>query len=81
MLNANSTYSDMTVHYESADKIFDVKYDEYFKLNGEIVNTDYARYESNYVKNGKVERKAEIIELSFNGHTLTLNYNEGTRVN
>ena len=81
MLDNNSTYEDMMVHYESADKTFDVKYDEYFKLNGEIVNTNYARYESDYVKNGRVERKADIIELSFNGKTLTLNYNEGTREN
>ena len=79
MLANNSTYSNMTVHYESSDKVFDVKYDEYFKLNGETVDTDYARYESDYVKNGMIERKADVIELSFNGKTLTLNYNEGTR--
>ena len=81
MLANISTYSDMTVHYESVEKAFDVKYNEYFKLNGELVDTNYERYESNYVKNGKVERKSDIIELSFNGKTLTLNYNEGTREN
>ena len=81
MLANNAAYSDMTVHYESDDKTFEVKYGEYFKLDGKIVNTDYARYENCYVKNGKVERKADTIELSFNGKSLTLNYNEGTRVN
>ena len=81
MLANSVAYSDMTVHYESADKTFDVKYNEYFKLDGEIVDTDYARYENTYVKSGKVERKADTIELSFNGKSLILNYNEGTRVN
>ena len=81
MLANNAAYSDMTVHYESDDKTFEVKYGEYFKLDGKIVNTDYARYENCYVNNGKVERKADTIELSFNGKSLTLNYNEGTRVN
>ena len=71
-------YKDMTVAYKSGDKSFDVKYNEHFKLNGEIVDTNYARYESDYV-NGKVERGAEVIEFSFGGKTLTLNYKEGTR--
>jgi hypothetical protein len=79
MLNNNATYNNMTAHYESEGKIFDVKYNEYFKLNGELVDTDYARYENDYV-GGSIERKAEIIELSFRGKSLTLNYNEGTRV-
>ena len=79
MLNNNVAYNNMTAHYESEGKIFDVKYNEYFKLNGELVDTDYARYENDYV-GGSIERKAEIIELSFSGKSLTLNYNEGTRV-
>ena len=47
-------------------------------VNNEIIDTNYARYESPYV-NGKVERGAEVIELSFGGKALTLNYKEGTR--
>ena len=78
MLENKCEYNDMTVVYESGEKCFDVKYSEYFKLNGQVVDTNYARYESDYV-DGKVERKAEIIALSFNGKTLTLNYKEGTR--
>jgi hypothetical protein len=72
------TFSDMTVSYETRNKALDVKYSEHFKLNGEIVDTNYARYESVYV-GGKVEREAEIISLSFGGKTLTLNFKEGTR--
>ena len=72
------SFDDMTVKYNSDNKSFDVKYSEYFKLNGETVDTNYARYESVYV-GGKVEREAEIISLSFGGKTLTLNFKEGTR--
>ena len=74
------SFSDMTVNYTDGEKVFDVKYGEYFKINGEIVDTNYARYESSYVAGGKVEREAETISLSFNGKSLTLNYENGTRV-
>ena len=79
MLVNEYTFSDMTVTYQTADKRFEVKYDEYFKLNGNVVDTDYARYENDYVVDGVVDRKAEVIELSFNGKTLRLNYKEGKR--
>ena len=78
MLLNKCEYSDMTVKYESASGDFEVKYDEYFKLDGQTVNTEYARYESDYV-NGRVDRGAEVIELSFGGKRLVLNYKEGTR--
>ena len=72
------SFEDMTVKYESDNKAFDVKYNEHFKLNGENVDTNYARYESVYV-GGKTEREADVITLSFGGKTLTLNYEMGTR--
>ena len=78
MLANKCEFKDMTVIYESNDRCFDVKYSEYFKLNGAIVDTNYARYESPYV-DGKIERKADVIEISFAGKTLILNYKEGTR--
>ena len=74
MLENGGEYSDMTVKYKN----FEVKYNEYFKLNGQTVDTDYGRYESDYV-NGKVERKADVIEFVFDGKKLTLNYKEGKR--
>ena len=78
MLSNKFDYKEMTVRYESGEKRFDVKYSEHFKLNGQVVDTNYARYENDYV-DGKVERQAAIIELDFNGKTLILNYKEGTR--
>ena len=72
------SFDDMTVNYNTRNKAFDVKYSEHFKLNGEIVDTNYARYESVYV-GGKVEREADVISLSFGGKSLTLNFEAGTR--
>ena len=69
----------MQVTYLTEGKSFDVKYKEHFRVNGELVDTDYGRYESAYV-NGKVERKAEVMTFSFAGNTLELNFREGTRV-
>ena len=78
MLANSCKFSDMEVHYETDERTFDVKYDVHFMLNGQILDTNYARYENAYV-NGKIERGAKIMEFSFNGYTLTLNYDAGTR--
>ena len=78
MLGNECEYENMTVLYESGEKEFEVKYSEHFKLNGELIDTNYARYENAYVDE-KVERGAKIIELEFGGYTLTLNYDAGTR--
>ena len=71
------TFEQMKVIYESENDRFEVRYDESFVLNGEVVDTDYARFESVY---GTVERKADVMNFAFNGKSLTLNYKEGTRV-
>ena len=78
MLANNCEYDDMTVRYESGNRAFNVKYGVHFTINGEEIDTNYARYESAYV-NVKVERKSEVISLSFGEKTLTLNYKEGLR--
>lgn len=69
-------FEEMTVNYVSNGAYFEVCYDEYFKLNGDVVDTEYARFESVY---GIVDRKSGVMNFSFNGKTLTLNYQEGTR--
>ena len=79
ILSNEVSFENMTVGYETRAKLFDVKYSEHFKLNGELVDTNYERYESDYV-NEKVERKADVIEIKFGGQLLILNYIEGTRV-
>ena len=78
MLACESDFSDMTVRYISGENDFNVKYNVHFMLNGEIVDTNYARYENDYVSNS-IRRGAEIMEFSFNGHSLALNFEAGTR--
>jgi hypothetical protein len=78
MLKNETSFNDMTVLYNSGEKAFDVKYDVHFKLNGQVVDTNYARYENAYV-DGKIERGAKTMTFTFGGHSLTLNFDCGTR--
>ena len=78
MLANECSFTEMTVTYENTQKTFEVKYNEYFKVNGAVIDTDYARYESPYV-DGKIERGAASMTFTFSGKTLTLNYEEGKR--
>ena len=79
MLDNACTFSDMRVVYHNGENCFDVKYSEHFKINGEIVDTRYARYENAYVDE-KIERGAEIMVFSFAGKTLTLDFKNGVRM-
>ena len=72
-------FSDMAVSYEADGKTFDVKYDEYFKINAQTVDTNYARYENDYVVGGRIERGADVMAFSFGGYSLTLDFGAGTR--
>ena len=74
----DASFDDMTVDYKTRENAFNVKYGEHFKLNGEKIDTNYARYESPYV-NGKIERRADVIEFSFGGKKLTINYETRSR--
>ena len=78
MLKNEATFDDMTVCYNSGEKLFNVKYNMHFMINGQVIDTNYARYENEYM--GTVDRKSEIISISFDGKSLTLSFKEGTRV-
>ena len=78
MLGNRCEYKDMTVTYDSCGRTFNVKYNVHFMIDGVEIDTEYARYESDFV-NGKIEKGAEIIEYNFGGKTLTLNLDMGTR--
>ena len=78
MLTNSASFSDMTVGYETNGKLFNVKYNEHFMINGEKIDTNYARYENDYV-DGKIERGAEVMHFSFGGYALTLNFETATR--
>ena len=72
------SYSNMNVNYESNDKTYDVLYNQYFKLNNELVDLEYDRYESDYVTTN-IKRKADVIIYSFNGYSLELDYKNNKR--
>ena len=79
MLSSEASFDGERITYTTRENAFDVKYNSHFKLNGEIVDTDYARYDNPYV-DGAVERFADVIELTYGGKTLTLNYTDITRI-
>ena len=79
ILGNDWSFEDMTVEYHSAGNAYGAEYDEEFTCNGQIVDLEYARFENDYVP-VKVERKSAVMEFVFNGHSLVLNYEEGTRV-
>ena len=80
MLTNEYDYTDMTISYKSGEKLFNVKYDEHFMINGQVVDTNYARYENSYVTNGAIERKSDVISLEWQGaYWLTLDYEKGIR--
>ena len=79
MLGNECKYEDMTVTYKTANKTFDVKYGVHFKVNGEKIDTNYARYENAYVSGGKVERESKIISVEYEEYWLYLDYESGVR--
>ena len=78
MLENAVSFEDLTVQYTTAGKSVQVRFDEYFRINGQNVDVDYARFDNDYVPHA-VERKAQTITFCFGGKTLTLNFEAGTR--
>ena len=78
MLDNYFDFKSMTVCYNNSENSFNVKYGEHFMVNRQIIDTNYARYENDYV-DGQVARFADEIKLSFNDKTLTLNFKDGVR--
>ena len=78
MLGNAVSFEDMTVQYTTGEKSFQVRFDEYFCINGQDVDVEYARFDNDYVPDA-VERKAQTIAFCFGGKTLTLNFEAGTR--
>ena len=66
----------MKINYKSNNNEYNVKYNEYFKLNNVDVDMTYNRFESVY---SNTERMADNIVISFNGYSVELNYKENKR--
>ena len=76
VLDNDYSFNEMNVQYISNGNNYEVKYNEYFKLNNQEVDMTYNRFESVY---SNTERKANDIIINFNGYSLELNYKENKR--
>ena len=66
------SFKDNTLSYTSEGNNLELTYGKEFKLNGNLVQTEYQRYESPYVK---ADRKPDTISISHNGRELFLDFN------
>jgi hypothetical protein len=69
VLNGQIEASELSAHY-----------DGFFSIDGELVDLDYARYESPYVRNQVIARKSDELIFAFDGKSLTLNYSMNLRM-
>ena len=79
VLGNPAVFADQTVRYTTNGNVLEAVYDTGFTCNGQAVELDYARFDNAYVPE-PVARKADVIRFCFGGAELTLNFNEGTRV-
>ncbi|WP_372753967.1 hypothetical protein [Mariniflexile sp.] len=66
----------LKLYYQSNNSIYELKYDSEFKLNGEIVNTEYLRFDSPYVQSDK---KSETQIIKMGDESLFLDFNNLVR--
>jgi hypothetical protein len=76
ILSNEYSFGNMEVKYISDENNYNVKYNEYFKLNNVDVDMDYNRFESVY---SNTERMADNIVINFNGYSVELNFKENKR--
>lgn len=65
-------YNNSTLTYR-ADNTYELKYKGHFKVNGEIINTDYDRLDTPYTK---AKRKPNEVKVEFRNSTLYLNFDK-----
>lgn len=63
--------------YRSAGKKYELEYNREFRINGNLIDTDYDRFDSPYVK---VARNPDTVNISWEGHELFLDFNNMNRV-
>lgn len=66
----------LTLKYESKNNAFELNFGQDFKLNGEIIDVNYSRYDSPYCK---AEKKDKTITYKFNGKSLHLDFENQIR--
>lgn len=72
-LRANAiSFKDNTLSYTSDGNSFELTYGKEFKMNGNLIQTEYQRYESPYIT---AARKPDTISISHSGRELFLDFN------
>lgn len=66
----------MSMKYHSGQTLYESKFDKHFKVNGNLIDTNYKRFDSPY---SVTERNAQQIVISFNKKELILNYAKNIR--
>ena len=67
----------LILNYRSKGKNLQLKFKGDFKVNGKTVDTNYDRFDSPY---SKAKKKADAIEISFNGNSLLLDFYNMKRI-
>jgi hypothetical protein len=63
--------SKLVLNYQSKEKQFQLTFKSGFLVNGKVMDTNYSRFDSPYIK---AEKKAETLTFKFNGKSLFLDY-------
>ena len=78
-ISSNSVQFDtvsMTLQYTSGQAEYELEFGGAFRVDGEIVDTNYPRYDSPYIQ---AERKDPTLSFSFNGKNLFLDFENAIR--
>lgn len=62
--------------YKSGGMTYELTYGGEFTVDGEIMPTEFKRFESDYIDS---EREVDVLNFSFAGHSLTLDYKNSLR--
>jgi hypothetical protein len=66
----------LLLSYDSSGKTYELEFGKDFKIDGKVIDTNYARFDSPYVK---ANRNDSIITFSYNGKTLFLDFDNMIR--
>jgi hypothetical protein len=78
-IQSNPVYFDsekLVLNYESNQSRYELKFDGDFKVNGEVIGTNYKRYDSPYVQG---EKKDKTFTYALNGESLFLDFDNMIR--
>lgn len=66
----------LVLTYTSQRRTYELKFNDYFKVDGAVVDTDYSRYDSPYIH---AEQKADTLTFEYNGKSLYLDFDNMVR--